>query len=99
MWTILGDLVIGVVDFVLDVLLFRGQRRKRGLRTRELAQDAYEVARFDFLTLTLVALACAGVMLLLNYGLGLAAGWSVGIGIVLGVIWGLWRYFRMVGEP
>ncbi|WP_432726673.1 hypothetical protein [Variovorax sp. W6] len=98
MWSFLGDLLIGLFDFVADVLLFRGLRRKHGHPERDVAQDALEVARFDFVTTVFIALVCAGLMLLLAFGFGLPASWSVGIGIAVGGIWGVWRYVRLVHE-
>ena len=98
MWSILADLVVGIFDFVLDVLLFRGLRRKHGQRNRSVAQDTVEVARFDFVTLTFIALVSVGLMLILALGFDVPAGWSVGIGITVGAIWGLWRYAQLVRE-
>ncbi|MCY1357209.1 hypothetical protein D9M69_436940 [compost metagenome] len=98
MWSILADLVVGIFDFVLDVLLFRGLRRKHGQRNRSVAQDTVEVARFDFVTLTFIALVSVGLMLILPLGFDVPAGWSVGIGITVGTIWGLWRYAQLVRE-
>ncbi|WP_390345608.1 hypothetical protein ACFJIS_32600 [Variovorax boronicumulans] len=98
MWSILADLVVGIFDFVLDVLLFRGLRRKHGQRHRSVAQDTVEVARFDFVTLTFIALVSVGLMLILAIGFDVPAGWSVGIGITVGAIWGLWRYAQLVRE-
>ncbi|BEP56411.1 MULTISPECIES: hypothetical protein [Variovorax] len=98
MWSILADLVVGIFDFVLDVLLFRGLRRKHGQRNRSVAEDTVEVARFDFVTLTFIALVSVGLMLILALGFDVPAGWSVGIGITVGAIWGLWRYAQLVRE-
>ena len=98
MWSILADLVVGIFDFVLDVLLFRGLRRKHGQRNRSVAEDTIEVARFDFVTLTFIALVSVGLMLILALGFDVPAGWSVGIGITVGAIWGLWRYAQLVRE-
>lgn len=98
MWSIFADLLVGFFDFVMDVLLFRGLRRKHGRRNRSVAEDAFEVARFDFVTMFFIALVCAGLMLLLAFGLGLPVGWSVGIGITVGAIWGVWRYVQLVHE-
>ncbi|PBI96215.1 hypothetical protein BKP43_05250 [Variovorax boronicumulans] len=98
MWSILADLVVGIFDFVLDVLLFRGLRRKHGQRNRSVAEDTIEVARFDFVTLTFIALISVGLMLILAIGFDVPAGWSVGIGITVGAIWGLWRYAQLVRE-
>jgi phosphate/sulfate permease len=98
MWSILADLCIGFFDLVIDVLGFRGLRRKHGRRTRSVAEDTFEVARFNFITLVLIALVCAGVTLLLALGLGLPVGWSVGIGLAVGVVWGIWRYSQLVLE-
>jgi hypothetical protein len=92
MFSFLADIVLGFFEFVADVLLFRSQRRQRGSRERSVAEDSLEVARFDFGTLLLIALVCATLMLLLSFGLGLPVAWSVGIGIAVGVAWGLWRY-------
>lgn len=98
MWSILADLVVGIFDFVLDVLLFRGLRRKHGQRNRSVAEDTVEVARFDFVTLTFIALVSVGLMLILAIGFDVPASWSVGIGITIGAIWGLWRYAQLVRE-
>lgn len=98
MWSILADLFVGIFDFVLDVFLFRGLRRKHGRRDRSVAEDTFEVARFDFVTMTFIALVCVGLMLLLTHGVGLSVGWSVGIGIAVGAVWGVWRYLRLVRE-
>jgi len=98
MWSILADLVVGIFDFVLDVLLFRGLRRKHGQRNSSVAEDTVEVARFDFVTLTFIALVSVGLMLILALGFDVPAGWSVGIGITVGAIWGLWRYAQLVRE-
>ncbi|QNK68603.1 hypothetical protein [Variovorax sp. PAMC26660] len=98
MWSILADLFVGIFDFVIDVFLFRGQRRKQGRRNRSVAEDTFEVARFDFVTLVFIGLASAGLMLLLAFGFGFPPGWSVGIGIAVGAIWGVWRYTRLVRE-
>lgn len=98
MWSTLADLFIGFFDFVLDVLLFRGQRRKHGHRARSVAEDTFEVARFDFVTLVFIGLASVALMFLLAFGFGLPVGWSVGIGITVGAIWGVWRYLRLVHE-
>ncbi|WP_447742249.1 hypothetical protein [Variovorax boronicumulans] len=98
MWSILADLVVGIFDFILDVLLFRGLRRKHGQRNRSVAEDTVEVARFDFVTLTFIALVSVGLMLILALGFDVPAGWSVGIGITIGAIWGLWRYAQLVRE-
>lgn len=98
MWSILADLFVGIFDFVLDVFLFRGLRRKHGRRDRSAAEDSFEVARFDFVTMTFIALVSVGLMLLLAHGVGLSAGWSVGIGVAVGAVWGVWRYLRLVRE-
>lgn len=98
MWSILADLFIGIFDFVLDVLLFRGLRRKHGRSDRSVAEDTFEVARFDFVTMLFIALVSVGLMLLLAFGFGLPVGWSVGIGITVGAIWGVWRYRQLVLE-
>ena len=98
MWSILADLFVGIFDFVADVFLFRRLRHKRGHRDRGLAEDTLAVARFDFVTLVFIGLVCAGLMLLLALGFGSPAGWSVGIGLAVGVVWGMWRYFRLVRE-
>ncbi|MET3493195.1 hypothetical protein [Variovorax boronicumulans] len=98
MWSILVDLCIGFFDLVLDVLMFRRQRSKHGRNPRSVAEDTFEVARFSFVTLTFIGLACAGLMLLLAFGFGLSVGLSVGIGIAVGAIWGLWQYAQLVRE-
>lgn len=98
MWSILTDLVVGIFDFVLDVLLFRSVRDKRGHRRRSVAEDSFEVARFDFVTLTFIALVSVGLMLILALAFDVPAGWSVGIGLTVGAVWGVWRYAQLVRE-
>ncbi|MCT9810870.1 hypothetical protein N0K08_09500 [Acidovorax sp. Be4] len=98
MLSILADLCIGIFEFMLDVLLLRGLRRKRDSRRRSLAEDAVEVARFEWLTLAPIALACTGLMLVLAFAAGVPVGWSVGMGITVGAIWGAWRYAQWVRE-
>ncbi len=98
MWSILADLFIGLFDFIADVFLFRGLRRKHGSRDRSIAEDTLEVARFDFVTMVFISLVSVGLMLLLTFGLGLSVGWSVGIGIAVGAVWGVWRYIQLVHE-
>lgn len=98
MLSLLADLCIGIVEFMLDVLLLRGLRRKRDSRGRGFAEDAVDVARFEWLTLAPIALVCAGLMLVLAFAGGVSVGWSVGIGITVGVIWGTWRYAQWVRE-
>ncbi|MBX9402629.1 hypothetical protein K4L06_15065 [Lysobacter sp. BMK333-48F3] len=96
--SLLADLLIGIFDFVIDVLLFRRLRRGHGSRERSVAEDTFAIAHFNFGTLLLIGVVSAGLMLLLALGFGLSAGVSVGVGIAVGVVWGLWRYLRMVRE-
>lgn len=98
MWSIFADLLVGFFELVIDVLLFRGLRRKHGRRNRSVAEDTFEVARFDFVTLTYIALVSVGLMLFLALAMDLPAGWSVGIGLAVGAIWGVWRYAQLVRE-
>jgi phosphate/sulfate permease len=98
MWSILADLFIGLFEFVADVFLFRRLRRTHGRQGRSVTEDTLEVARFDFVTLVLIALVSAALMLVLSFGFGVPAGWSVGIGITVGAIWGVWRYRQLVHE-
>ncbi len=98
MWSVLTDVLIGIFEFVIDVLLFRGLRSKHGRSKRSVAEDAFEIAHFDFVTITLTTLACFGLILLLVFGLGLPTGWSVGIGITVTAAWLVWRYFQLVRE-
>lgn len=99
MFSTLADIVIGFFEFVVDVLLFRGQRRAQGRRERSALEDTIEVARFDFITLFFIALVSAGLMFVLAFAFGVPAGWSIGIGLAVGTIWGVWRYHRLVREP
>ncbi|MDZ4358914.1 MAG: hypothetical protein U1B84_21240 [Variovorax sp.] len=98
MWSILADLVVGIFDFVLDVLLFRGVRDKRGHRRRSMTEDSLEVARFDVVTLTFITLVSVGLMLILALAFDVPAGWSVGVGITVCANWGAWRYAQLVRE-
>lgn len=96
MWSILVDLCVGFFELVMDVLMFRRQRSKHGRSPRSVAEDTFEVARFNFVTLIFIGLACAGLMLLLALGFGLPVGLSIGIGIAVGAIWGVWQYSQLV---
>jgi hypothetical protein len=98
MWSVLTDLLIGIFEFVIDVVLFRGLRSKHGSSKRSITEDALEIAYFDFVTITFTALACFALILFLVFGLGLPAGWSVGIGIAVTAAWIVWRYFQLVRE-
>lgn len=98
MLSLLADLCIGIFEFMLDVLLLRRLRRKHDRRHRSLAEDGAEVARFDAVTLTPIALVCVALMLLLTFAAGVSVGWSVGIAIAVGAIWGAWRYAQWVRE-
>ncbi|BEP96584.1 hypothetical protein GmRootA79_49680 [Acidovorax sp. A79] len=99
MFSFLVDIVVGFFEFVVDVLLFRSQRDRRGSRERGVAEDTLAVAHFDFVTLVLISLVSAGLMLLLAFAVGVPVGWSVAIGLAVGVAWGLWRYARLLREP
>lgn len=98
MWSILADLFVGIFDFFLDVLMLRRVREKRGHRRRSVTEDSLAVAHFDFVTATLIALVCVGLMMLLAFGFDVPAGWSVGIGVTVGAIWGGWRYAQLIRE-
>lgn len=97
MWSILADLVVGIFDFALDVLLFRGLRRKHGQRNRSVAEDTVEVARFDFVTLTFIALVSVGDV---DPGARIrcAGGLEHGHRHHLRRNLGLWRYVQLVRE-
>lgn len=99
MFSFVSDLVVGFLAFVMDVLLFRQQRRHRGHEDRSVAEDAVDVAHFDFVTLLIISVACAGLMLLLAFVFGVSVGWSIAIGMALGVAWGLWRYTQLLQRP
>ncbi len=98
MFSFLVDIVVGFFEFVVDVLMFRSQRSKRGSRERSVAEDTLAVAHFDFVTLVLISLVSAGLMLLLAFVFGVPVGWSVAIGLAVGVAWGLWRYSRLLRQ-
>ncbi|QFZ86954.1 MULTISPECIES: hypothetical protein [Variovorax] len=98
MWSILADLVVGIFDFVLDVLLLRSVRDKRGHRKRSVAEDSLAVARFDFVTLVFIAGVSASLMLLLAFAFDVPTGWSVAIGLTVGAVWGVWRYAQLIRE-
>lgn len=99
MFSFLVDIVVGFFEFVVDVLLFRSQRERRGSRGRSVAEDSLAVAYFDFVTLLLISLISAGLMLLLAFAFGVPVGWSIAIGLAVGVAWGLWRYSRLLRQP
>lgn len=96
MFSFLTDIVVGFFEFVMDVVLFRRQRRHRGRAERSLAEDAADVAHFDFVTLVLISAVSTGLVLVLAFVIGLPVGWSLAIGIAVGVAWGLWRYSQLL---
>ena len=98
MFNVLTDVVVGLFEFIVDVVLFRRQRRKRGSSERAFSEDAGEIARFDIVTLTSIGLASVALMLFLNFVVGVSVGWSVGVGVGVGVVWGVWRYMQMVNS-
>ena len=98
MFSVLTDLIVGIFDFIADVFLFRGQRSKRGHSPRSYAEDAQDIARFDLFTVTCIGLVSVGLMFLLKFVFAFSTGWSVGVGIAVGTIWGVWRYMKMVNE-
>ena len=94
--SIVTDLLTGIFEFVADVLMFRRQRDKEGLVTRNMADDAVAVARFDFFTTLWIALVSAGLMFLLIFGFDVPVIWGIGIGTIIGVVWGCRRYSQLV---
>lgn len=96
MLSFLTDIVVGFFEFVMDVVLFRRQRRHRGRRERSLAEDAADVAHFDFVALVLISTVSAALVLVLAFVVGMPVVWSVAIGIAVGVLWGLWRYSQLL---
>jgi hypothetical protein len=96
MFNALTDVVVGIFEFIVDVVLFRRQRRQRGHSERAFSEDADEIARFDFLTLTRIGLVSAALMFFLSFVAGVSVGWSVAMGVAVGVVWGVWRYMQLV---
>jgi len=99
MFSLLTDFVVGIFEFVVDVVLFRRQRRKRGHSNRAFSEDAKELARLDLITLTYIGLASVALMLFLSFIAGVPVGWSIAVGIAVGVVWGVWRYMQLVNRP
>ncbi|WP_395316690.1 hypothetical protein [Variovorax sp. UC74_104] len=99
MFSLLTDFVVGIFEFIVDVVLFRRQRRKRGHSNRAFSEDAKELARLDLITLTYIGLASVALMLFLSFIAGVPVGWSVAVGIAVGVVWGVWRYMQLVNRP
>lgn len=99
MFSMLTDFVVGIFEFIVDVVLFRGQRRKRGRSDRAFSEDAQEIARFDLITLTYIGLASVALIFFLSFIAGVPVGWSVVVGIAVGVVWGVWRYMQLVNRP
>lgn len=96
--SLVTDLLAGIAEFVADVFMFRRQREKRGYTPRGMDEDAEAIARFDFVTLFWIGLVSVGVMFLLIFGMGVPVAWGVGTGVVLGAVWGYWRYSRLLRE-
>lgn len=96
MLSLLTDFIVGIFEFIVDVVLFRGQRRKRGHSDRAFSEDAREIAHFDLITLTYISLASVALMFFLSFIAGVSVGWSVAVGVAVGVVWGIWRYMQLV---
>ncbi|MDH6593249.1 hypothetical protein M2165_003138 [Variovorax sp. TBS-050B] len=99
MFSLLTDFVVAIFEFIVDVVLFRRQRRKRGHSDRAFSDDAHEIARFDLITLTYIGLASVAVMIFLSFIAGVPLGWSIAVSIAVGVAWGVWQYMRLVDRP
>lgn len=96
--SIVTDFLTGIFEFVADVLVFRRQRDKKGHAMRGMGDDAAAVAGFSFVTTLWIALVSVGLMLLLIFGFDVPVVWGVGIGTIVGAVWGYWMYSRMVSE-
>ncbi len=93
---LIGELIEGIVDFVTNVWVARRLRANRGRPERSLGEDAAKVAVLDLqmLGLGLLALICGAVMVL---ALGLPIWLSV-LPAVAAVVYGVYRWMRMVRE-
>ena len=96
--SIVTDFLIGIFEFIVDILMFRRQRDKKGHATRHMADDAITVAHFDFVTTLWIASVSVGLMFLLIFGFDFPVVWGMGIGIVVGVVWGYWKYWQLTRQ-
>lgn len=96
--SIVTDFLADIFEFVADVLLFRRQRRNQGRTTRSLEDDAVAVAHFDFFTVLWISLVSAGLMFLLIFGFDVPVLWGIGIGTIVGVLWGCLKYSQLLRE-
>lgn len=92
------DLILGIFDFVVDVLLFRHLRGKAGHAPRSVADDAMAVAHFDYVTLVWVALVGVGLTFLLIFAFDVPVAWSIGIGLVVAAVWGCRKYYQLIRQ-
>ncbi|MFE1571118.1 hypothetical protein [Comamonas odontotermitis] len=92
------DLILGIFDFVVDVLLFRHLRGKAGHAPRSVADDAMTVAYFDYVTLVWVALVSVGLMFLLIFAFDVPVVWGIGIGLVVAAVWGCRKYYQLIRQ-
>ncbi|MBB6579176.1 hypothetical protein HNP33_003286 [Comamonas odontotermitis] len=92
------DLILGIFDFIVDVLLLRHLRGKAGHAPRSVADDAMAVAHFDYVTLVWIALVSVGLMFVLIFAFNVPVAWGIGIGLVVGAVWGCLKYFQLVRQ-
>ncbi|MEN5182169.1 hypothetical protein ABE501_20705 [Comamonas testosteroni] len=96
--SILIDLILGIFEFIGDVLLFRYLREKEGSRRRSATDDAFVIAHFEFVAMVRIGLVSVGLMFLLIFGLDIPVAWGVGIGLGVGVVWGYRKYVQLTRE-
>ncbi|MGJ7541914.1 hypothetical protein [Variovorax sp. LT1R16] len=98
MFNVLTDVVVGIFEFIVDVVLLRRQRRKRGHSDRAFSEDARAVAHFDLFTLTYIIFVSVALMLFLSFVAGVSVGRSIAVGVAVGVVWGVWQYMQLVNR-
>jgi len=92
----IGDLIEGIADFFTDIWMARRQRAHHRRPARSVGEDTAKVAVLDIqmLGVGLLALVCGAVMTL---ALGLPV-WVSALPAVAVVIYGVYRWMRMVRE-
>jgi len=91
MLNFLGDLLLGVIDFLTDVLLFRHLRRIRGRPQHTFGEDAANLAIIEWIELPLAGL----IAVLAGFGMyafGVPGVWCFVAPGVAVVAFGLYRY-------
>ena len=96
MFEFIARLIGGIVEFILDVLLFRKIREAKKRPTRSWSADATDVAYLDWWLLPVSALAAMACAAILFFGLGLPFWLSFGGPTVLAGLYCGYKYLELL---